>query len=98
MTAYVVLIRENTTDAAELKLYGEQAPAARVGHNMTPLAFYGPLQTLEGAPIEGCVILAFPSAAEAHDWYNSPIYQAAREHRLKGADYRVFIVEGVDTG
>lgn len=98
MTAYVVFTRERTIDAAEMKLYGEQAPAARAGHDMTPLAFYGPLEMLEGAPVEGCVILAFPSIAEAHGWYDSPIYQAAREHRLKGADYRVFIVEGVDAG
>lgn len=98
MTAYVVFTREKTTDAAELKLYGEQAPAAREGHALTPLAFYGPLETLEGPEPEGCVILSFPSVAEAHGWYDSPTYQAAREHRLKGADYRVFIVEGIDAG
>lgn len=96
MTAYVVFTREKTTDAAELNLYGEQAGAAREGHAMTPLAFYGTIETLEGPAVEGSVILAFPTAAEARRWYDSPIYQAAKEHRLKGAEYRVFIIEGVD--
>ena len=32
--------------------------------------------------------------AEAKDWYFSPAYQAAREYRLKGADYRVMFLEG----
>ena len=96
MTAYVILTRERTIDAAELKLYGEKAAPAREGHAMTPLAFYGQVDMLEGEPIEGCVILSFPTMAEAHAWYDSPIYQAALPHRLKGSDYRVFIVEGVD--
>ena len=98
MTAYVVFTREKTNDAAELKLYGEQASAAREGHAMTPLAFYGPIEMLEGIAVEGCLILAFPSVAEAHGWYDSPIYQAAKEHRVKGAEYRVFIVEGLGAG
>jgi uncharacterized protein (DUF1330 family) len=96
MTAYVIFTRERTTDAAELKLYGEKAGAAREGHALTPLAFYGKVDMLEGEPIEGCVVLSFPTMAEAHAWYDSPIYQAAREHRLKGSDYRIFIAEGVD--
>ena len=50
---------------------------------------------LEGPDAEGVVILQFPSAAEARAWYDSPAYQAALEHRLKGAAYRVMIVEGV---
>lgn len=97
MTAYVVFTRERTTDEAELKLYADKAGAARKGHAMTPLAFYGHVDMLEGTPIEGCVILSFPTLAEAHGWYDSPAYQEALQHRLKGSDYRVFIVEGLDT-
>lgn len=95
MTAYVVFIRERTADAQELRTYSEMAPAAREGRSVTPLAFYGPLEVLEGPPIEGSVILSFPSVEAAHDWYDSPEYQVAKVHRLKGADYRVFIVDGV---
>lgn len=96
MTAFIVFTREHTNDPAELKIYGEQASAAAEGHALTPLALYGKHDVLEGPPIEGAVILSFPTAAQARAWYDSPAYQAARQHRLKGAQYRVFIVEGVD--
>jgi uncharacterized protein (DUF1330 family) len=33
--------------------------------------------------------------AEAKAWYESPLYQQALVHRLKGAEYRVFMVEGL---
>jgi len=96
MSAYVVFTREHTNDTAELDRYKELAPAARVGRDLTPLAFYGQLEVLEGAPFEGAVILRFPDMAAARDWYHSPAYQEARQHRLKGADYRVFLIEGHD--
>jgi uncharacterized protein (DUF1330 family) len=95
MSAYVVFVRDRITDAAEFKTYQTSAPAAGVGRPITPLAFYGAIETLEGDPVDGAVILEFPSVEEAHGWYDSPLYQEARQHRLKGADYRVFIVEGV---
>jgi hypothetical protein len=40
MSAYVVFLRERTLDATELDIYARQAPAAREGHDLTPLAFY----------------------------------------------------------
>lgn len=96
MSAYVVMMRERTTDPQQLALYAEQAPLARAGHAITPLARYGALQVLEGASFEGCLIHRFASVQEAEAWYHSPQYQAAAQHRHLGADYRVFIVEGVD--
>ncbi len=95
MTAYVILIREATRDAAELKLYGEKAKAARGDHKIAQLAFYGPHQALEGPDPEGVVILQFDDMAAARAWYDSPAYQEALTHRLKGADCRTLIVEGV---
>lgn len=95
MTAYVVYVRDRITDPEEFKKYEESAPAAAVGHPITPLAFYGAVQTLEGPLVDGAVILAFPSVAEARASYDSPLYQEAMKHRLKGAEYRVFIVEGL---
>jgi len=95
MAAYVVFVRDRITDPEEFEIYEASAPAARAGHAMTPLAFYGTIDTLEGDPVDGAVILEFPTMAEARGWYDSPIYQDARRHRLKGAEYRVFIVEGV---
>jgi uncharacterized protein (DUF1330 family) len=96
MSAYVVYVRDRITDPEEFKKYEESAPAASVGHPVTPLAFYGAVETLEGEPVDGAVILEFPTAADAKAAYDSPLYQEALKHRLKGAEYRVFIVEGVD--
>ena len=56
---------------------------------------YGKGETLEGAPIDGAVILEFPTIEAAKAWYDSDAYRAAREHRFKGADYRAFITEGL---
>ncbi len=96
MSAYVVFTRERTIDPAQMDQYRQKAPAAREGREITPLAFYGRLEMLEGAPIEGAVVLQFPSMDAAREWYRSPAYQAALPHRLRGADYRVFLIEGVD--
>jgi uncharacterized protein (DUF1330 family) len=40
-------------------------------------------------------IAEFPSVEEARQWYESPAYQAAVQHRFKGAIHRGLIVEGV---
>ncbi len=95
MPAYVIMIRDRMVDPAEFAAYGAKAREARGDHKITPLAFYGPHQALEGPDPDGVVILQFPSAAEARAWYDSPAYQEALQHRLKGAEYRVVIVEGV---
>lgn len=96
MAAYVVLTREETTSQAELETYAREAPAAAEGHRISFLALHGKQEILEGTPIEGAVILQFPTFEEAKQWYESPAYQRAAAHRLRGAKYRVFIVEGAD--
>ena len=93
--AYVILVRDRMIDPEEFTAYGAKAREARGGHAVTPLAFYGRQEVLEGPEVEGAVILSFPSFAEAQAWYRGPAYQAALQHRLKGAEYRVMIVEGV---
>ncbi|EHS5724959.1 DUF1330 domain-containing protein [Escherichia coli] len=95
MSAYVVYVRDRITDPEEFKKYEERAPAASVGHPITPLAFYGAVETLEGPAVDGAVILEFPTVADARASYESPLYQEAMKHRLKGAEYRVFIIEGI---
>ncbi|WP_371129792.1 DUF1330 domain-containing protein [Phenylobacterium sp.] len=58
---------------------------------------YGPTEVLEGPPAETVLITTFPTADDARRWYNSPEYQAAREHRFRGADYRVILTETPDS-
>ena len=95
MPAYVIFIKNKTTNQDELNTYGQKAAAARGDHQIKPLAFYGPLEVLEGDSAEGVVLIEFPDKAAARAWYDSPAYQEAKEHRLKGADYRVILAEGL---
>lgn len=95
MTAYFIAIRDKTKDATEMAAYSKAAGGTMAGHKITPRAHYGRHLNLEGAPTEGIVILEFPTVEEAEAWCRSPEYQKAAVHRHKGADYRVFIVEGV---
>jgi uncharacterized protein (DUF1330 family) len=95
MTAYIVFTRERLRDPAEMAVYSGKAGPSLAGHEAQPLAFYGANETLEGAPIDGAVIVAFPDTAAAKAWYHSPAYQEAVKHRFAAADYRVFITEGM---
>jgi uncharacterized protein (DUF1330 family) len=95
MSAYLVFTREKTLDAKEFETYSKLAGPTLAGHPAEVLAFYGKHEDLEGPATEGTVILEFPDAAAAKAWYNSPAYTAARQHRLKGAEYRVSLVAGV---
>ena len=95
MAAYVVFTKVKTRDPAEMANYGKKAKAAGAGHRMTARVVYGRHEVLEGPPIEGMVIVEFPSMEEAKAWYNSPAYQDARKHRFAGADYTAVIVEGI---
>ncbi len=97
MSAYVVFIREHTTDPLELQRYAQKAPLAREGHDIERLAFYGQFEVLEGDPIEGAAILRFADIGAARQWYASPAYQQALQHRRHGAHYRVLLIEGGDT-
>lgn len=95
MAAYGIFIRESTQDQAELDVYSQMAGATLEGHPVKVLAAYGRQEVLEGPVVEGVVIVEFPSIEAAREWYDSPAYREAREHRLKGAKYRAVIVEGL---
>ena len=95
MSAYIVFTRERTRDADELKVYSGKAGPTLAGHPVKPLVAYGKSETLEGAPIEGAVILEFPTLEAAKAWYDSPAYVEARAHRFAAADYRCFVTEGL---
>ena len=95
MTAYVLMLREEITDADAFAEYAKLAPKASAGHAVTPKAFYGRHETFEGDDFGGIVVLEFPDFEQAKAWYQSPEYQAAMQHRLKGASYRVMIVDGL---
>jgi uncharacterized protein (DUF1330 family) len=95
MSAYMVFTREKTLDAQELATYNQLVPPTLAGHPVKVLALYGAHEDLEGPPNEGTVILEFPSVEAAKAWYDGPAYREVREHRFKGAEYRVTLVAGV---
>src|SRR5271157_3815201 len=95
MSAYLIFTRDKTLDERELATYSKEVPATLAGHEVKVLALYGPHEDLEGASTEGSVILEFPSIQAAKAWYDSSPYRQVREHRFKGATYRVTLVEGV---
>ena len=95
MPAYMLFIREEPVfDQAAMDEYNQHAPAAVAGHDMKPIFWGSAIQTVEGKAPDDVVIVEFPSVEAAQNWYFSPAYQAAREYRLKGAAYRVMILDG----
>ena len=94
MPAYVIFIRERTTDKSELDAYASwRLRALRVCQSSSWRPTVA--KRLEGPVPEGVAIAEFPSMEEAKQWYESPAYQAAAKHRFKGATYRGLIVEGI---
>jgi uncharacterized protein (DUF1330 family) len=94
MSAYLIFTRDKTLDQAEMDNYQKDVRATFAGHEFKILALYGGHEDLEGAATEGTVILEFADGAAAKAWYDSPAYKKVREHRFKGATYRVTLVQG----
>jgi uncharacterized protein (DUF1330 family) len=96
MPVYMLFIREGAVrDQAELNIYSRMNRESPRDPNMKPLVVYGATEAIEGNAPDGMVMLQFPTVEDAKAWYNSPAYQAAIPHRMKGADYRSFIVQGL---
>jgi uncharacterized protein (DUF1330 family) len=76
MSAYIVFTRDKTTNQEELDVYDVKVKPTLGTFGMKPRAIYGKHKVLEGAEIEGMVIIEFPTFEEASAWYESPAYQA----------------------
>lgn len=94
MAAYAIFVREKLRDPKIIDAYNAKAGPSLAGHPVKVLAAYGGHENIEGAPIEGAVILEFPTMGDAKAWYDGPAYREARALRFQGADYRVFFVQG----
>ena len=95
MSAYLIFTRNKMLDEQEMAAYSKDVPATLAGHPGKVLARYGAHEDLEGAATEGTVILEFPTSEAAKAWYDGPAYRKFREHRFKGAEYHVILVQGV---
>jgi uncharacterized protein (DUF1330 family) len=72
----------------------EKSRPVNASHPLKGLALYGQHE-VEGPAIEGAVILELPSIEATKAFYHSAAYRDAARHRFLGADYRAFIVEGI---
>jgi len=95
--AYVIS-EVDAMDLAGLQKYGE-----KVGDTLAPFNGHyhflvgggAKIQTLDGEPPKGIVVLAFDSSEKAREWYDSPAYEAIKPIRLSATKGRMFIVEGL---
>ena len=91
-----VIAEVDVTDPATMQKYGEKVPETLAPFNHQYLVRSSKIQTLEGEPPKGGVVLiAFDSAEKAREWYESPAYAAIKPIRQSAAKSRIFIVEGV---
>jgi uncharacterized protein (DUF1330 family) len=72
MAAYIIFTRESTRSPSELESYAPKARASMKGHAGTVRVAYGRQEMLEGAPVEGVVVVEIPTFEEAKAWYDSP--------------------------
>jgi uncharacterized protein (DUF1330 family) len=92
----MIFIREGEiVDPEAMAAYQSGNRSAPPGSGLKPLAVYGAMETFEGEPAEGVVMLEFPDAEAAKAWYFSPEYQERAKLRQKAAPYRCIMVEGL---
>ena len=96
MPAYVI-VDIKVRDPKQYERYKELAPPAIAAYGGKYIARGGKVTVLEGDwNPKRCVILAFPSAAQAVKWWNSPEYTEARKVRQECASANMIVVEGLD--
>ena len=95
MSGYVIVDIE-VRDRKQYERYKELAPPAIAAYGGKYIARGGKVTVLEGDwNPKRCVILEFPSAAEAVRWWNSPEYTEARKVRQECASANMIVVEGL---
>ena len=95
MSAYV-LVEVDVTDAALFQEYAKGVPATIAAHGGKYIVRGGAVETKEGgwAP-KRVVVLEFPSMTQARKWYDSPEYKPLLALRLKAANAKLILVEGM---
>lgn len=96
MTAYVLIVRHNTSDPAGLARYVDLARHAPNDKIEVLASKTCKFRVLEGSQAEAVVVLRFPTMDDALDWYNSDAYQKALPHRLASGTFSIYVVDGVN--
>lgn len=95
MSAYVI-VEVNVTDPQRFQEYAKGVPATIAAYGGKYLVRGGTMESKEGgwAP-KRVVVLEFASMDQARKWYHSPEYKPLLEMRLKAADSKLILVEGL---
>ncbi len=97
MAAYIIADIQEITDAAAFQAYAGKAGATIPKYDGRPRVVRGKLEVLEGTwkPVN-LVILEFPTAERAREWYNSSEYHPLVADRQKAAKgNNLILIEGV---
>jgi uncharacterized protein (DUF1330 family) len=95
VAAYVI-VEVNVSDPQKFGEYAKGVPATIAAYGGKYLVRGGAVETKEGGwNPKRVVVLEFPSMDQARKWYHSPEYKPLLEMRLKAADAKLILVEGV---
>ncbi|WGE32191.1 DUF1330 domain-containing protein [Actinobacillus genomosp. 2] len=95
MTAYVVFIRDEMKDQTAYDEYLQLGVSTLASYGGEILVANGECQALEGAEIDGSVVLRFPDMAAARAWYTSPEYEKIKSMRLNATLGRAVLLNGI---
>jgi uncharacterized protein (DUF1330 family) len=96
MTAYIIS-DVTVLDPAALEIYRTRAAASIEAFGGRYLVRGGAISLLEGSHQPSMLIVVeFPDAATARQWYASPQYAAALEVRDQALSRNLILVEGVN--
>lgn len=91
-----IIARVSVDDPEAYAVYAKGAFGAMQKYGARILARGGRSEALEGGARPRNVILEFESYERAKEYFNSPEYQAARQHRVNGSTGEFVVVEGFD--
>jgi uncharacterized protein (DUF1330 family) len=95
MSAYVVFVVDEESDAEAMARYRQNSRSSLAGRNVKVVTLPScKKEVLEGEDVACIVILEFPTIDEARDWYYSDEYQQWAPVRQAASTGKAFIIEG----
>jgi uncharacterized protein (DUF1330 family) len=95
MSVFLIALVRRVHDRKRLEQYWSKVGPTFEGTGVKPLSVYTPFQLVESTgPVQGHVLVEFPDAKAAHDWYFGDAYQAVKAIREGAADLDIIIAEG----
>jgi uncharacterized protein (DUF1330 family) len=95
MTAYGVGILNHVETGPAIVEYLERIDATLAPYEGHFIVHGGEPQMLEGSNPGAMIVIEFPDARRARDWYESADYQAILPLRSEHSESTIFIIDGV---